>query len=129
VIRLLDQWPLESESMRITWTVRHKNDGSTVPDMDFDCVCDFAASLCFDALAAAYAQIGDSSIGADVVNYRTKSQEYLSLAKTSRKRYYGFLGIEEDANETATAGPAIAFGDVNFTMNPGVDRVTHKRPR
>src|SRR6266702_34791 len=37
--------------LRITWTGRHKNDGSTVADSDFFAVCDLAAALCYEALA------------------------------------------------------------------------------
>jgi len=128
-IRFLVDVPLATEKVRVTWTARHTSDGSTVPAPDFDAVCDFAASLCCERLAALYAQTGDSSIGADIVNYRTKGQEYLALAKAARKRYFNHLGLSEDASESSIAAPALAIGNMDNMMGPGVDRLTHRRPR
>ncbi len=121
--------PSEQEQVRMTWTARHTADASTVPDCDFDAVCDLAAAYCLEALAAIYAQTGDSSIAADIVNYRSKGQEYASLAKLARKRYYAHMGIPEDAADTNQQGPAIAIGDMDNLMGPNVERMTHRRPR
>ncbi len=128
-IRFLVDVPLTTEKVRVTWTARHTSDGSTVPLPDFDAVCDFAASMCCERLAAIYAQTGDNSIGADIVNYRTKGQEYLALAKAARKRYFNHLGLSEDAGESGISAPALSIGDMNLMMGPGVDRLTHRRPR
>lgn len=119
-----------SDQARITWTARHKNDGSTVPEPDFEAVADLAASLCFDILAAAYLQTGDASFQADSVSYRTKGQEALALATKFRKRYFGHMGIAEGDGATnggSTQGPAIAMGDVDVMMGWGGDRLTHGR--
>jgi hypothetical protein len=129
MIRFLVDSPLTTEVVRVTWTSRHVPDGSTVPAPDFDAVCDFAASLCCERLAAIYAQTGDNSIGADVVNYRTKGSEYLSLAKAARRRYFNHLGLSEDAAESGVSAPALVLGATSNMMGPGVDRLTHRRPR
>ena len=125
-VLLTAQTPSAGQSVRVTWTARHPDDGSTVPDFDFEAVCDFAAALCLEALAKTYAQTGDPTIGADSVNYRTKGQEYLSLSKAVQKRYFDHLGIPQD-QIGAEVGPAIATGSIHEMLSPGFDRLTHPR--
>jgi len=91
-------------------------------------VCDYAAGLCFQKLAAIYAQTGDSTISADTVNYRTKSQEYLSLMKALFKNYMDHMGID-DLAAGAEQGPVIAIGSQHEELGGllGIDRLTHPR--
>lgn len=117
--------PNSGDSMRVTWTARHLRDGSTVPDKDFYAVTDFAASLGAEKLATFYVGTGDSTLQADVVNYRSKSQEMLNVAKALRKRYYNHMGIEEGATGEAEVGPALAVGNQYLEQNSGVDRLVH----
>lgn len=125
-IMILSTTPAAADTLRVTWTARHASDGSTVPDPDFEAVCDYAAALCYDALAAIYAQTGDPTIAADSVNYRTKTQDYQALAKAARTRYFTHIGI--DPSDTgAQTGPAIATGSVHETLVDGFDRLTHPR--
>ena len=128
VIRMLPTIPNAGDTVRVTWTARHKNDGSTVYDSDFEAVCDFAASLCMEALAAIYTQTGDATISADAVNYRTKAQEYLALAKAARQRYFNHMGID-DPTGTAQQGAVIAIGSQHEELGGllGIDRLTHPR--
>jgi hypothetical protein len=113
------------QSIRFTWTAQHANDGSTVPGADFYAVCDYAASLCLEAMAARASQFGDNTVSADTVNYRSKAQEFLSLAKAKRKLYYNHLGIEE-TEQAAEVGPAISIGSMHNIMgSAGVDRLVH----
>lgn len=139
-IMLTAETPATTDTLRVTWTARHDQGTSgsnaiptTVPDADFEAVCDLAASFSFDILAAAYARTSDSSIGADAVNYRTKSQEAASLATKFRKRYEDHLGIEGGGGASAGSGSptpgAIAIGDMDLLQGSGVDRLTHRRPR
>ena len=123
--------PTSGEKLRLTFTSRHNSDGKTVPDVDFYALCDYAASLCLETLAALYAQTGDPTVQADVVNYRTKSSEYLTLAKAARARYYTYMGVDEGtASKGGSDHPgSIAMGDLNETMSWGGDRMTHGRPR
>lgn len=117
--------PNSGDNLRCTWTARHLPDGSTVPDRDFYAVVDFAASLAAERLASFYVGTGDTSIQADVVNYRSKSSEMLSVAKALRKRYYNHMGIEEGASGEADMGPAFSIGNQYLEQNSGVDRLVH----
>lgn len=117
--------PEESDTMRMTWTARHLADGSTVPDVDFYAVVDFAGSLAAEKLASFYVGTGDSTIQADIVNYRSKSSEMLSIAKALRKRYFNHMGIEEGATGGDEQVPAIAMGNQFLEQNSGVDRLVH----
>jgi hypothetical protein len=137
-IALTDMVPQASDILRVTWTVRHNPGTSgqgavatTVPDSDFEAVCDLAASFCCDKLAAAFARTNDSTIQADTVNYRTKSQEYAALGKQFKNRYDDHIGIEDGGAGTSgsPAAGAMAIGDMNLTKGSGVDRLTHRRPR
>lgn len=115
-----------SESVRLTFTQRHASDGTTVPGADFDAVCDYAASLAFEILAAIYTQTSDPLIAADVVNYRSKGQEYLNLAKAARKRYFDHVGVIDDAfAASSSGGVGIAMGELDNNMGWGGDRLTH----
>ncbi len=128
-VRLTESAPIASEYIRFTWTARHKADGSTVADYDFAAVCDYAAGLCFSALAAKFAQTGDPSMGADTVNYRSKSQEYMSLGKAAKARYFEHMGIDAGTSgDGSSVGPAIAIGDADNDLGGGLgDRLTHGR--
>jgi hypothetical protein len=117
--------PGPDDVMRVTWTARHRPDGSTVPDKDFYAVVDFAGSLAAEKLASFYVGTGDSTMDADVVNYRSKSQEMLNIAKALRKRYFNHMGIDENAASGDEQKPAIALGNQFNEMNSGVDRLIH----
>jgi hypothetical protein len=134
-ILLLSSVPNNTELVRVSWTQRHITGNAiavgqqgaiatSVPDADFEAVCDLAAALCAEKLAASYAQSRDASITADSVNNLTKSQEYLKLATALRKRYDNHVGSDE---ETGKQGPAIAMGDMELKQGSGVDRLTHRR--
>jgi hypothetical protein len=117
--------PQTGNVVRCTWTARHLRDGSTVPDKDFYAVTDFAASLGAEKLATFYVGTGDSTLQADVVQYRSKSAEMLKCAQALRKRYYNHMGIEEGAAGEADTGPAFAIGNQYLEQNSGVDRLVH----
>jgi hypothetical protein len=117
--------PLANEQIRFTWTAQHAPDGSTVPVADFYAVCDYAASLCLEGMAARASQSGDNTLGADTVNYRSKSQEYLTLAKAKRKSYFNHMGVDENALG-AEDEYAISIGNMHNIMGTaGVDRLVH----
>jgi hypothetical protein len=118
--------PGPGDLLRVTWTAAHAATGATVPGKDFYAVVDYAASLALESLAASYAQTGDPSLSADVVNYRSKAQEYLGLAKAIRKRYYTHMGVEEStAAGGGEAAPSLAIGNQWLEQNSGVDRLVH----
>jgi hypothetical protein len=117
--------PQVGQSARITWTARHAPDATTVDPGDFYAVCDYAASLALEAMAARASQIGDSTMGADTVNYRSKAQEFTSLAAKIRKRYYNHMGVDE-APSGVESKAAISVGNLrNIMGTAGVDRLVH----
>jgi len=123
-IMLLSAQPAASETIRLKWTQRHAEDASTVRIEDFEALSDYAAALAFDLLAARHVPTGDATLAADTVNYRTKPQEYLGLAKKFAARYFTHMGIDPEAK--AEAGPALAIGEVDQDIaGSGVDRLTH----
>jgi hypothetical protein len=124
-LRLLAVTPsAAADQVRLTWTRRHAADGSTVPDADFEAIVDMAAALCCELIARKYTQTGDPSIGADVVNYRSKGQEWSDRAKTLRANYGRHLGLGVDDSD-AGGSAGVAIGDVDERMGFGGDRLTH----
>jgi hypothetical protein len=130
-LMLIDSAPPATDTLRVTWTARHKADGTTVPSEDFDAVCDLTAALGCEAIAAFYGKTSDSTISADSVNYRTKSQEWAALGKMYRSRYDSALGISTGAagQDSSEQKPAISMGDIDNTMESGANRITHGRRR
>lgn len=127
-IRLLASKPNAGDLVRVTWTSRHASDGSTIPDEDFEAICDYIASLCFEMMAAKYAQTRDNTMNLDAVQYRTKSQEALTMAKAALKRYYDHVGVEDGSKgDAAGQGPAISLGDMDQVMGSGIDRLIHNK--
>ena len=112
--------PASGKTARVTFTMPHSPDASTVPDADFYALGALAASLAARRLAALYAQTGDSSIAADTVNYRTKSQEYLALARRLEKDYENLLGTDPERTAPASSRTAAWEGST-----AGGDRLTH----
>jgi hypothetical protein len=91
------------EKAYITYGVSHVLSGTvdTIPVSDRLAVSKLAAAECARMLAAYYAQTGDPTIGADTINYRTKSQDYLALAKTLEEAYRNHVGAP-DGNVAAS---------------------------
>jgi hypothetical protein len=95
---------------------------NTIPAIDEDAVANLAASLCSGALASAYAQTSDSTITADSVDHRSKSQEFSSRAKIQKQNYLNHLGLKE-----GDIAPASAVKDIDVDYPWGGDRLTHPR--
>ena len=112
--------PRAAIKARVRFTARHAVDASSLADADFYAVGALAASLAARRLSAIYAQTGDSSIGADTVNYRTKSQEYLALARRLEQDYENLLGTDPERTAPAASRTADWKGDT-----AGGDRLTH----
>lgn len=112
--------PSAGKTARVRFTAAHAADASTVPEADFYAVGALAAALAARRLAAAYAQTGDSSLGADSVNYRTKSQEYLTLARHLEKEYENLLGADPGRSAPASSQTAAWQGST-----AGGERLTH----
>ncbi|MEZ2347423.1 hypothetical protein [Terriglobus sp. RCC_193] len=111
--------------VRLQWTQRHADDGTTVADADLYTVADLAGALYMEKLAADYIDLGDASVSADSVSYRTKGQEALTMAKALRKRYQDAIGTTGADGDTQ---PAPAFGRLNQDqmMGDGSPRLIHR---
>ncbi len=108
------------KTARVKYTAPHAADASTVPDADFYAIASLAASLVAKRLSALYAQTGDSSIAADTVDYRSKSQEYAALARRLEKDYENLLGTDPGRTAPAASRTAEWKG-----KTAGGDRLTH----
>lgn len=120
-IRLINDAPPASESFRVKFTVPRTE--ATIAQNDIDAVANLAASICLGILASRYIGIGDSTFQADVVNYRTKSQEATARAKTCLAFYNDHMGIKNDG--TVPAASAVVSHEINYPG--GGDRLTHQR--
>jgi len=106
-LRLLELAPGISESIRAQYSALHTE--ATLPEVDQEAVANLAASFCLRQLAAAYGQTGDSTIQADVVNYRSKTDEFRRLAESFEGLYKNHLGLKDADTVPAasvTARPA-----------------------
>jgi hypothetical protein len=122
-IRLLSTTPAAGKTARVFFTKPHLVDAgsSTIPAVDEEAVSNLAAAIGLRELASIYAGTVDPSIAADVVNYRSKSQEYTSLADKLEAAYRTHLGLDKDSEAKAASG----FTDVDQTDSVGLDRLTH----
>jgi hypothetical protein len=120
-VRLINYSPSAYDTFRVAFTVPRLE--ATIPENDEDALCNLAASLCLEALANAYTQTSDSTIGADSVNWRTKGYEFGQRAKQFMKLYKEHMGIKEDD----TTPPASAVADLDMKYPGGGERLTHPR--
>jgi hypothetical protein len=114
----------------VAYAIRHTVDDAatpvdTVPLVDRDAVACLAAAKCCRQLAAYYGQVSDPSIGADVVNQRSKTGDYLKLADMLESDYREHMGIPKDGGLSGGAS-AIADLDQDLQENAG-DRFFHTR--
>lgn len=109
------------ESVRVIYTMLRTADD--IPDIDLHAFCALTASHALEMLANAYAQTGDSTIAADVVNYRSKSGEFAARAKRYVQMYKDHMGLKDDD----TVSPAYAVVDSGVNYPGGEDRLTHPR--
>lgn len=123
--RLVRHTPGATEKVRFPYTVRHTVDPTidTVPLADREAVAKLAASYGARALAAYYAQTQDPTLAADAVNYRTKAQDYTTLADRLLKAFKEHLGLR-DTDQVPAAG---ASADLDVDLQLGGDRLYHPR--
>jgi hypothetical protein len=119
VLRLIADAPAASEEFRVTYTIPRTE--ITVAANDVDALVNLAASFCCENLANAYAQSGDSTIGADAVNYRSKSADFAFRAKRLMALYKEHVGVKEDGG----VAPATGVASHEMHYPGGQDRLTH----
>jgi hypothetical protein len=102
----------------VGYTTRHTvNDAGqdTVPVADREAVANLAAAILALELAAHYAQTSSSTLGADAVDYRSKSGEYRALADRYEARYRRHLGLPDDGPLAASA-----VADLDLDLSEGL---------
>ena len=103
-LRFSSEKPAATESFRVTYTAYHTctDADCTVEDYDEEAVQALSAGYFCTMLAAYYAQNQESPMGADVVDHRSKSQEYAARAKMYRKAYFDHIGVVEGKTVAAS---------------------------
>jgi len=123
VLRFLDNSPAATESFRATYTALHTctDAACTVKTFDEEAVQALAAGFFCEMLATFYAQSGDSTIGADSVDHKSKAAEYSGRARAYKKIYYDHIGAKE-----GSPGAASVTRDQDAPGTWG-DKLTHKQ--
>jgi len=122
MLRFLETIP-SLGNIRVTYTIPYvlkstppPNGTNTLPDSSFMAIIYKAAQLACEGLAAQYAKTSDPTIAADVVNYRTKSQEFSARAKDFLDRY------ETEVRKDAARGD---IGEWDLMMTGGRPQQFH----
>ncbi|WP_298434571.1 hypothetical protein [Geobacter sp.] len=90
-IRFATITPASTEQVRVLYGGLHTE--ATLPVADEEAVANLAAAVCLRQMAARYGQTSDPTIGADVVNYRSKTDEFRRLAQAYEEAANAHLGI------------------------------------
>lgn len=105
-IRFISLVLASAEKAYVNYSVSHTLSGTTdtIPVADRLAVAKLAGAECARMLAAYYSQTSDATYGADTVNYRTKGQDYLALAKALELAYREHVGAVEGFAPASVAG-------------------------
>lgn len=76
---------------------------SEVPQIDFFAVCNLAACIAMEWLAAKYAKAADTTIGADSTTHTTRTTEFSNRSKEFCKLYSSHMGLDQET-KTPPAG-------------------------
>jgi len=123
-LRFLAATPTSGYTIRPTYTIPHTIAAAaadtTIYDSDFGAVCDLAACICCRSIATKYGFFTDSTIGADAVEYRSKSDVWAARAKNFWDQYMATMFPE------ASAALAMREFDTVFSGNGlYATRLTH----
>ncbi|MFA5423042.1 MAG: hypothetical protein WC374_04225 [Phycisphaerae bacterium] len=123
-LRFLEDEPAATESFRVTYTALHTctDAACTIETAAEEAVQMLAAAHFCNMLATYYAQTSDSTIQADSVDHKSKASEYAARARTYRKLYFDFMGIEEGKTL-----PASVTRDQDAKPSWRSDNLTHPR--
>lgn len=114
-IRFLSTPESGTDNILLRYTSRHTHtdDLDTVPPAHLEAVCWLAGSYLAEWLSAEAAGHNDSTISADVVNYRDARDRWAKAANRLRERYQTFIGINRESPAAGTVrdlDPALAWG-------------------
>lgn len=94
--------PAATETMRIKYTIPYTWTGSpdqtNTPTQDFYAICNLAAGLCCQSIAAKYSRSSDSTMAADSVNHMTRAQEFARRAREFIGFYNEHMGLGDDGS-------------------------------
>ena len=125
-LRFLYDTPTTAETIRVHYTIPYEFSAGgavVIPLTDFRALCNLAAAKALRFIAAKFLHTGESTLSADVVNYRSKSREALDLAKTYTDAYREHMGITEKGGPQG----ASVVNDWDMEYAVGVDFVTHPK--
>lgn len=126
-LRFLTFIPAASKIARFEYTLPHTFNETTctIDDNAIEAAVTLAASLCFWALAAKFAQSTDSTLEADVIDYQRKSDLYSVLAKEQLAIYNSLMGLGAEAKGGAAASAGVAIKDLDIIYQWSEDMLTH----
>lgn len=119
LLRLLEVTPQSGETVRISYTLPHLVDGTTLPAQDLDAVADLAAAIAFEKRATLVAEARDPTLAADLVGSRARAEDFAGRAREARRRYNERMGKE------GQPGAATGAADWDIELGDGGDRITH----
>lgn len=132
-IVFVDYVPANGATVRLTYTGLRTMDvvaaNTTVVDADFPAFCDLAASLVSDSIAAKYARTSEPAFNADAVNFRSRAQEWQSIAKTlwtAWERGIGLFGGGQDGSGSRVPA-ASAWANWDSAAQWGGQYINHPR--
>ena len=120
-LRMKYNVPSSSESLRVWYTTLH-NEG-TIPETDTRLIVKLATSYCFRMLAAKFAQSKDSIIDADIVDYKSKVEQYTALADKLEAEYNRVIGRGDKGHP-----PAFAIKDWDRSLSEARGHFLYHRP-
>lgn len=126
-LRFLKISPAAGKTIRLTYTGLHTvtAGSASIPISDEDAVSALAAAYACEALSTHYAKTTEPTLQADVVDHRSKSQEFAGRAKRLRQIFLSSLGIREENEVAPASGTRDWFTDSSW----GEDRLLHPRDR
>lgn len=113
--------PASGETARVSYTRMHNvsSQQNTVPERDKRVLCYLAASFIARNLESKYASHTEPSLGADVINYRTKQRQYADVADHFETLFKGHFGMR--LRDTTPAAGAWGPIDFPFTERQGIE--------
>jgi len=96
-VHFIGYCPSSSDTISVTYTVPHtinnldSETADSVPSIDSEAVVLWASNLACMMLASRFAGTSDPTLRADVVNYKTKSSDYMRVAKEYRDAYMEWI--------------------------------------
>lgn len=98
--RFIDVTPTTGESAIVTYSIGQTE--TTVPANALEGVAQLSAALACYAIAAKFAATTNPAVQADSIDYRSKSDQWLSIARRFEQTGYRILGIDMTSSGTVS---------------------------